>query len=245
MEMNKPVIGVLGNSLNNTSGPVLIPATYANTAYCNAVVRNGGIPFIIPYLEDGEDLLKLMKLCDGILFPGGEDVDPHLYGEEPHASIGTINRKMDLFWIKAERFAEELGLPVLGICRGMQLINVARGGSLYQDLKELNPNHFLHTQKQNRDYLIHKVFIDPDSILAELFNINEILTNTLHHQCVENPGKDLHVTAYSADKIPEAMESKDRRIVLVQWHPEELVDSEPRMNLVFKNLVQEASRNKR
>lgn len=128
--MKKPIIGVLGSVLNNMSGSIVIKASYANTAYCKAVERNGGIPFIIPHLEQKEDVIPLLDQCDGILFPGGEDVDPHLYGEEPHAKIGSLNKSVDEFWIYIEKLVAERNLPILGICRGMQLINVANGGSL-------------------------------------------------------------------------------------------------------------------
>jgi len=240
--MKKPIIGVLGSVLKHMPGNVVIPVNYANAAYCKAVERNGGIPFTIPYLENKEDVLPLLEKCDGLLFPGGEDVDTHLYGEEPHALIGSMNRKVDEFWIYIEKIAEERKLPVLGICRGMQLINVARGGSLYQDLTELNSKHLLHVQKQERDYLMHKIKINSESLLYKLLEINELETNTLHHQCVKALGNDLKITAYSIDEIPEAMESNDGRIVLVQWHPEEILDTEPRMNNIFKNLIEKSSK---
>lgn len=240
--MKKPIIGILGTILKHKSGDNEIPANYVNSAYCKAVEKNGGIPFIIPYFENKEDVLELIDNCDGLLFPGGEDVDTHLYGEEPHVSIGSMNRKLDEFWIYIEKAAEQRKLPILGICRGMQLINVSRGGSLYQDLSQLNPNHLLHGQRQERSYLIHKIKIDNDSLLCGILGTDEIQTNTLHHQCVKQAGKDLKITAYSIDEIPEAMESDDKRIVLVQWHPEELTETEPRMNKLFKELVKKSSK---
>lgn len=154
---------------------------------------------------------------------------------------GAVNRQEDELWIEAEHIAESKGLPVLGICKGMQLVNVARGGSLYQDLSELSPEHLLHEQQQERDYLIHKVIIKKGSLLSSILGTDSIYTNSMHHQCVKMAARDLVVTAHTSDSIPEAMESIDGRIILVQWHPEELLYSEPRMNKLFGWLVNSAS----
>lgn len=240
--MKKPIIGILGSVLKYKPGNVEIPANYVNSAYYKAIEKNGGIPFVIPLLENKEDVLELIENCDGLLFPGGEDVYTHLYGEEPRTSIGSMNVKLDEFWIYIEKIAEERNLPILGICRGMQLINVAHGGSLYQDLSELEPNHFLHVQKQERSYLMHNIKINKESFLYGILGAEKIMTNTLHHQCVKKVGKDLKITAYSRDEIPEAMESNDGRIILVQWHPEELTETEPRMNNLFKDLIAKSSK---
>ena len=133
-------------------------------------------------------------------------------------------------------------MPVLGICRGLQLVNVAFGGSLYQDLSYMNPDHMLHSQKQNRDQLIHQVSVDADSYLASVLGTGSVYTNTMHHQCVKTPGEGLKITARTADGIPEAMETADGQFILVQWHPEELQDSEPRMRGLFKDLVEKAAK---
>lgn len=236
--MAKPVIGILGNLFRHPQAAYKAQMTYVNSAYCNAVRDNGGIPFMIPVMGGEEDLDTLLGFCDGLLFPGGDDVDPALYGEDPSPFLGNINRSMDSFWIRAEKLAEERNMPVLGICRGMQLINVARGGSLYQDISLLEGTRQMHTQQQNRDYPIHRVAIHGDSRLKGILEKEEIYTNTLHHQCVRKEGKDLIVTAWAGDKVPEAMESADGRLILVQWHPEELTNSVPEMNELFKDLVE-------
>ena len=147
---------------------------------------------------------------------------------------------MDRFWIHAANYALEHKMPVLGICRGLQLVNVAFGGSLYQDLSYKNQDHMLHSQKQNRDYLIHQVTMDADSHLASILGAEPVYTNTMHHQCVKEPGKGLKITAHTADGIPEAMETDGGQFILVQWHPEELQDSEPRMRGLFKNLIEKS-----
>jgi putative glutamine amidotransferase len=239
--MKKPVIGIMGSICRRPSIVGTVSSAFVNEAYCKAIILNGGIPFIIPSMIKKEDLPCLLDMCDGLLFPGGDDVDPHIYGEEIHMLCGTVNRQEDELWIEGEHIAEEKGLPVLGICKGMQLVNVARGGSLYQDLSEFSSEHLLHFQQQSRDYLIHKVSIRQDSMLSKILDTDQIYTNTMHHQCVKRAAADLKVTAYTSDSIPEAMESIDGRILLVQWHPEELVNSEPRMNKLFGWLVDKAT----
>ena len=104
----------------------------------------------------------------------------------------------------------------------------------------MNPDHMLHSQKQNRDYLIHQVTIDADSHLASILGKEPVYTNTLHHQCVKEPGKGLKITAHTADGIPEAMETANGQFILVQWHPEELQNSEPRMRGLFKDLIEKS-----
>ncbi|HJG83653.1 MAG TPA: gamma-glutamyl-gamma-aminobutyrate hydrolase family protein [Lacrimispora saccharolytica] len=243
-EMERPVIGVLGNLYTHTHSAYAAQMTYANSAYLNAVSENGGIPFVIPAVGTEEELERLLSFCDGLLFPGGEDVDPKLFGEEPHPSIGSVNEQMDRFWILAEKKAEERKLPVLGICRGMQLVNVARGGSLWQDISLYRADHQLHAQKQERSYPIHQVRIEKGSRLSKILGEETVYTNTLHHQCVRLPGRDLAVTAWAVDGVAEAMESPEGRIVLVQWHPEELTRSVPKMNGLFSDLVRKAQRHR-
>lgn len=239
--MNKPVIGVMGNLYRSPNSAVSAQMTYVNTAYLNAVRENGGVPFMIPAVGTKEELDTLISLCDGLLFPGGEDVDPKLFGEPPHPSVGAVNEGMDRFWILAGKMAKERRLPVLGICRGMQLLNLAEGGGLWQDISLFKAEHQLHAQKQSRDYPIHKVRIEKDSILFKLLGTAEIYTNTLHHQCVKGAGRDMRLTAWSQDGVAEAAESTDGRVILVQWHPEELVKTVPVMNRLFENLVKMSS----
>lgn len=236
--MKKPVIGVMGNLYRNPHSAVSAQMTYVNTAYLNAVRENGGVPFMIPAVGTEEELDTLISFCDGLLFPGGEDVDPKLFGEPPHSSIGAVDEEMDRFWVLAEKKAKEQRLPVLGICRGMQLINLAEGGGLWQDISLFKAEHQLHAQKQNRDYPIHKIIIEENSRLFELLGTAELYTNTLHHQCVKDAGRDMRITAWSQDGVAEAAESIDGRVILVQWHPEELVKTVPVMNRLFGNLVE-------
>lgn len=240
--MKKPIIAVLGAHVKLVDRSVPVVADYANRTYCAAVEQAGGIPILLPIPENPEDMDSVLDLCHGLLLPGGIDVDPRFYNEDPTTFLGTVDASMDRFWIHATEYAMEHGLPVLGICRGLQLVNVALKGSLYQDLTLKNPEHLLHTQKQNRDYLMHQVAIEPDSRLAEILGASAIYTNTMHHQCAKEIGRGLRVTACTGDGIPEALETADGQFILVQWHPEELLSSEPRMKNLFTDLVERSAK---
>ncbi|MDO5426095.1 MAG: gamma-glutamyl-gamma-aminobutyrate hydrolase family protein [Eubacteriales bacterium] len=234
--MKKPIIGILGSSAVYDGSE----RHFVNTSYLNAILKNGGIPMVIPSMSAEEDRRQLLELCGGILFPGGDDVDPHLFGEEPHPLIGNMNESEDLAGIEALRFADEKELPVLGICKGMQLVNVARGGSLYQDLSEFTSGHLLHRRPELRDYPLHTVSIAGDSKLRQILGTGELRVNSIHHQCVKKVGKGLKVTAWAADHVPEAMEDEKGRILLVQWHPELFLERDARMHALFADLIARA-----
>lgn len=238
--MDRPVIGILGMRTIDASGNVPVMRDFTNAAYCAAVQRGGGVPLIIPATTSTDDVERLLACCQGLLLPGGIDVDPRLYHEDPLPELGEVDLHTDRLWIAACTKALELNLPVLGICRGLQLVNVTLGGSLHQDLSLANPHHLLHAQKQGRDYPMHRIEIDAESRLAQILGTTSLFTNTLHHQCVKDAGRGLTVVARTSDGIPEALESPDGRIILVQWHPEELLESEPRMLGLFADLVQRA-----
>lgn len=240
--MTKPLIGILGARMINNEVPAPVPADYVNHSYCAAIEKAGGLPFLLPVPETSSDSDPLLAMCDGILLPGGLDVDPRYYGEDPLPVLGTLDAPMDDFWIHAVRYAVQKQIPLFGICRGLQLVNVALGGSLYQDLTMKTSQPMLHTQRQNRDYLMHRVTIQSDSRLAALLGTTSIYTNTMHHQCAKVPGNGLSITAWTNDGIPEALETADGSILLVQWHPEELLVNEPRMLALFTDLVERAAK---
>lgn len=237
--MDRPIIGVLSSRSGiPIPGGQSITVEYANVAYCQAVVRGGGTPLLLPVTLQKDLAEQMFALCDGILFPGGYDVDPRFYGEAPDPLIGTVDSTMDRFWLHALEFAQARRLPVLGICRGMQLVNVGLGGSLYQDLSRRGVPSYLHNQKQqSRDYLMHQVKIEADSRLAAVLGGEPVYTNTIHHQCVKEPGKGLKLVAQTDDGVPEALESEDGQILLVQWHPEALLETEPKMLRIFEDLI--------
>ena len=200
----------------------------------------GAVPFIIPVSSDLEKTKKLIDLCDGLLFPGGEDIDPSYYGENPHPNLGEIRPEVDEFLFHSLLYALEQRKPALGICKGMQMMVVASGGSLYQDIySQREEETFLHCQSGRRTYGVHQVQID--SRLFQILETEQIATNSMHHQSVRTLGKGLHLSAHTEDGIVEAVESLDGRLIGVQWHPEEMVPESDAMKRLFKNLVQRAS----
>ncbi|NBI68277.1 gamma-glutamyl-gamma-aminobutyrate hydrolase family protein [Pseudoflavonifractor sp. 60] len=237
--MGRPIIGILSSrsDIPLPGGPNL-SIEYASVAYCRAVVRGGGTPLLLPVTPEPELAEQMFAQCDGILFPGGVDVDPRFYGEAPDPMLGTVDSTMDRFWLQALDFALDHKLPLLGICRGMQLVNVGLGGSLYQDLVRRGVPSYLHSQKQSRDYLMHQVKLTPGSRLSAVLGEESVYTNTMHHQCVKEPGKGLKRVAQTDDGVPEALESEDGQIMLVQWHPEALLETEPRMCRLFEDLIE-------
>ena len=237
--MGRPIIGILSSrsDIPLPGGPNL-SIEYASVAYCRAVVRGGGTPLLLPVTPEPELAEQMFAQCDGILFPGGVDVDPRFYGEAPDPMLGTVDSTMDRFWLQVLDFALDHKLPLLGICRGMQLVNVGLGGSLYQDLVRRGVPSYLHSQKQSRDYLMHQVKLTPGSRLSAVLGEESVYTNTMHHQCVKEPGKGLKRVAQTDDGVPEALESEDGQIMLVQWHPEALLETEPRMCRLFEDLIE-------
>lgn len=192
-----------------------------NEDYIQAVSKAGGIPMPLADLTT-EDLKEILKKADGLLLSGGLDVDPLLYGENEHPKLGSINPKNDRFFINALEIADLFELPVLGICKGHQLINVAYGGSLYQDLNSQKEKTFQHFQKGSRAEYSHKVFINKESFLGELYK-EPIYVNSFHHQALKKMAEGFDVAAKSEDGIIEAIEHKQKPIYGIQWHPEMLI----------------------
>ena len=237
----RPLIAVMGAHgvavLNQT---IKVPYAGLNEAYSNAVLRAGGIPVVVPPMDE-EALFRILDGCDGLLLPGGEDVDPSIYGEAPSEKLGRTTVQYDRAWKAAFLHARAKNMPVLGICRGHQLVNAALGGTLYQDLTEIGSETLVHGQKVERSCPTHTVSIAGESRLAGILGTETVQTNSMHHQCVKQPGNGLAVTARADDGVVEGMETADGQVILVQWHPEELQDSVPCMRSLFEDLVQKSA----
>lgn len=227
--MSKPLIGILA-SINYAN----VKKYFANYAYVNAITQNGGVPVILPDTDS-------LTVCDGILFPGGIDVDPALYNEKPHKGLGQVNRILDDLWLEAARYAVLNKVPVLGICRGLQLLNVFCGGTLYQDIQSERQGSINHTQTVSRSSTSHKVYIDDKTRLYKILEQDIISVNSLHHQAIKSCADYLNVSSRAEDGIIESVESSDGLIIAVQWHPEELIENVPVMNKLFANLIHRAS----
>ncbi|NME36440.1 MULTISPECIES: gamma-glutamyl-gamma-aminobutyrate hydrolase family protein [Fusobacterium] len=211
---------------------------FINEDYTKAIELSGGIPLVIPLSNDKELLKETLSLCDALLLTGGADIDPFLYNEERTKNLGNIKPERDFYEKELYSIAKEMKLPILGICRGMQLINVLEGGTLYQDLgyRECKENNIEHLQKDNKNYPCHYVSIEENSYLFEIFNSKKIAVNSYHHQAVKKLSSKFILTAQSSDGIVEGFENKEEKIMCVQWHPEKMLD-DCKMLEIFKFFI--------
>lgn len=201
--------------------------------YPKAIRRAGGLPV---QLSHDTDPVAIVARLDGVVLTGGSDLDPELYGEEPHPELGAVERDRDEWELALIRAALDARLPMLCVCRGAQLLNVALGGTLIQHLDESDTHALFHRPRIER---CHTVRVAPGSRAAELYG-GELLTNSLHHQAVGRPGEGVVVTGTAEDGVVEAFELAGRpEVFAVQWHPEMLSDQ---TDPAFVWLVRESSR---
>ncbi len=232
--MPKPLIGLTTTRMPDPYGR---PAHASSATYVNAVIKAGGIPILIPPDITDSDLDLLFRL-DGVLFSGGYDINPDLYGGRPHPSIEGVDDSRDQLERHMVLAAAQSGKPFLGICRGIQIINVALGGDLYDDLLEHLPGSLQHeNHKLRRDYLAHRVSIETNSQLLNILASNQVQVNSLHHQGIRKLGDGLKVSASAPDGLIEAVELAGHPFGLgVQWHPEELQE-DPAMCNLFQTFI--------
>jgi putative glutamine amidotransferase len=210
-----------------------------NRAFVDAVVGAGAVPVVLPVLEP-ELAPGSLEGIDGLLLSGGGDVDPAIYGETAVPEVDQVDVGRDRFEMALVRAALDRGMPVLGVCRGHQVLNVALGGRLIQHVPHLT--EVSHQEKGRAGDLIHTVQVDPGSLVAELLGGELVGVNTLHHQAVAEAGDGLVVVAWSTeDGLMEAVEHVDRPVIGVQWHPE-LLQHHPEHRRLFRWLVDEGER---
>ncbi len=233
--MTKPLIGLTTTYVPRRSHPAVYGS---NRPYAEAVLRAGGLPILIPNDLTDEDLDMLLARLEGVLFTGGNDIDPTCYGRPAHPEIIKPDAERDRVEIHLVRALVHTGRPFFGICRGIQAINVALGGTLYEHLPgQLPGNVHLENHGQPRDHPAHTVAIQPGNQLADIFNPGEMWVNSLHHQGVREVASGLRVTAIAPDSLVEAFELPGHPFALaVQWHPEELQAQEAMRNL-FKAFI--------
>lgn len=226
------------------------PIVYGQgSTYCEAIERSGGVPVLIPLMFDLKNLEQVYTYLDGILFAGGNDINPELYEELPHKTSVDFSERRDSAEILLLEWALKDKKPVLGICRGMQLINVTCGGTLYQNIPTDIQNAIDHTacvSREDPNYLAHNIEIDPLSRLSQILKIQSLQTNSLHHQAVKDIGKNLRVSAQTHDGVIEAIESADESYVFgLQCHPESLEAKDvPEFRKLFKSFTDAAAVNK-
>ena len=224
MNRKRPLIGI---TTDIKDGSFVI-----EDAYARAVAKAGGIPVLIPSIPDNQDLIKeTAARLDGLLLPGSRDMDPKFYGEEPHPKLRpmSIERTETEFIVLKESC--ERNIPVLGICGGMQLLNVFLGGSLYQDISSFLPDALPHEKGA-----VHDILADGGSFFRDVLGARKFPVKSYHHQSVKDIGRGLRVSARAPDGIVEGVESLESRYIIgVQWHPER-EDSEI-SDRIFKSFI--------
>ena len=239
-----PLIGIPcrnDHSLNYHDTPV-----YAQSVvYMKAIVRAGGVPFLIPLNLPRPSLRRLYDLTAGILLAGGGDIDPPIYGGRRQRTLGDIQPDRDHDEITITRWALADRRPLMGICRGMQVIAVAAGGSLIQDIPPEVPGSVLHTKLKNTEQersdtgVVHTVSLTPASRLAAIVGADSITVNSFHHQAVRAVPSPFDIVAYTADGVVEAIEHHDHPFLIgVQWHPELMVEPQEPGVRVFSAFVE-------
>ncbi len=206
-----------------------------NKFYIDAVTEAGGLPLIIPLGEDRSKMDKYLDLIDGIIFSGGDDILPIKYGEEPLKGIGDICLIRDDWELELLNLVLERSLPILGICRGLQVLNTGLGGTLYQDLPSQKPDIQEHISVPTIPYGFHNISLVKDSFLEEIFEKDELFVNSLHHQAIKDLGQGLKVSAYAKDGIVEAVESLDGKPIYgLQFHPEAMIKNRREFLKIFE-----------
>lgn len=232
----KPVIGVTTDS------------EYKNGYYyqrlnewnLKSISDNGGIPLMFQITNDDEIIEKYLEMVDGVFFTGGNDVNPQCYGEDPIKGIGNLDCVRDEFEIKLYHKAVKKNIPILGICRGTQVMNVAAGGKLYQDINIQVQKANSHSYSAFGAYEYHNVEIITDSRLYEILKVKEIKTNSYHHQSVKEVAKGYRPTAFAKDGIIECIESEELTFALgIQWHPEVMYDKLPVFADIFSAFIKQ------
>lgn len=243
----RPLIGITSSSVVPDQG-TKPAASHVNLAYSQSVFQAGGVPVLIPNTVHPEDADALVASLHGLLLSGGGDVDPAHWGEPPHPNLGVVDPARDRLEMALLRAALQRQTPVLGICRGVQVMAAALGGELWQDLPSQVPGNLGHFQSSPRLEISHEVRVAPDSLLARVYWPDgaeadcRLPVNSFHHQAVRRCGAGQVPVAWSDDEIIEALAMPEAGFVLgVQWHPEEMTATDPQHARLFLAFVQAAA----
>jgi putative glutamine amidotransferase len=242
--MQKPLIGITAGEIYNLQYP-WAPVTHGQRhTFIDSVIRAGGVPVILPLTDQKDVIDNWADKIDGLLLSSGNDVHPEQYGEKPYKKLHDPSTLRDEVELRLLEKVLEKDIPILAICRGMQLLNIIKGGTLYQDIntdlpRSLNHNHSV--ELENMEYVAHSMTINQDSKLYKILGVKKIDTNTQHHQAIKKLGKGLKVTSRSDDDIIEAIETDDNRFIIgVQGHPESLDRVLPEWDKLFEAFVTSA-----
>jgi putative glutamine amidotransferase len=241
----RPIVGVTTQTLEAIPGEV--PRSWImSQRYVTTLTAAGAVPWIIPLLDDPETLREIYERLDGLFLPGGIDIDPITYGAPRHELCGRSDPARDATEIQLVRWAMDDRKPILAVCRGIQLVNVAMGGSLYQDIAFEYPDAIKHDYfpfqgHYPRDLLVHDVFVDRESKLGELLGARTVKVNSMHHQGIKELAPNLIASAFAPDGVIEGVESINGHFVIgVQWHPEELAERDAGMRRLFTAFIEAA-----
>lgn len=234
----KPIIGIPMHLMYVGSNPFGgKEISYCNEDFTQAIYKAGGIPLLLPFVSSKDDILTQLILCDGILLPGGDDINPLLYGEEPSKDLGDVCARIDQYELTLATLALSSNKSILGICRGCQLLNIALGGNVYQDISEYPTPYLKHAQKARRFEPTHTITTTPGSILHNLFG-DSVAVNSFHHQVIHKLGDGVVATAQAKDGIIEGIELPSKPFILgVQWHPEIMLTESESMLPLFKQFI--------
>jgi putative glutamine amidotransferase len=250
MTQRRPIIGITTQTLQSLGGvsPEFPASWVMSHRYINTVAAAGGLPWMIPLVEDAT-LRGIYETLDGVFLPGGADVDPGSYGALPHPACDKTDTARDHVELQLSRWAIEDRKPVFGVCRGHQVINLAMGGTLYQDIADQMPGSIKHDYfpfaeaRYARDHLAHEVLItEEDSYVGRLAAAPRLMVNSMHHQAIRDLANGLVATAVAEDGVVEAVEGSaergDQFLLGVQWHPEALTERDPRYLRLFEEFVE-------
>ena len=206
--------------------------------YINAIEGAGGLPLVVPYLKKFETVDALINACDGFVFTGGGDIEPKRYGHEKKDTCGGIEYYRDELEFRVFPSVFASGKPILAVCRGIQLVNVCFGGTLYQDIPTELDTNVIHKQKEPDDAPSHEVNVLENTPLYDLLKSTRITANSFHHQAIKDLGNGLEITALADDGIVEGVYLRGERYLMAyQWHPERLFDTDVHNRLVFEDFI--------
>ena len=245
---SRPVIGVTTQTLHAIEGisPQLPASWVMSRRYFDAAIAARAVPWMVPLLDDDtETLREIYDRLDGLLLPGGVDIDPGQFGEARRAQCGVVDPARDRVELQLARWAAEEGKPVLGLCRGLQVLNVALGGTLYQDIGAEKPGALKHdcfpNEGYQRDHLAHDVAVVDGSRLRAAFGRPVVAVNSMHHQGIHRLAESLVASAVSPDGLVEGVEAADGTFLVgVQWHPEVFDQRDPGTRRLFEDFIDAA-----
>jgi len=236
--VTRPVIGLTISYATEKKPACSLPGDYVDS-----VLLAGGLPVLLPPVDEVDLVAEFLARVDGLILTGGADIDPAEYGEGPHPKTKLLHPRRSRFELAVARSAFQKGLPVMGICLGCQVLNVALGGSLYQHVPEQIDSSLTHSPGTAGDRSEHQIRIEPGSLLARILGVTTLRANSSHHQAIKAVAPPLRPVAWSQDGVVEAAEGQAPAFLLaIQWHPENLATESPRHRALFEALVEAARR---